>query len=144
MAASADALIRQFYEFYNQRQIEEASSLFASDAVIEHAPFGRVLPGGGDGYRQSAERSFSAFPDAHVDVLHITSYGGGVYDVDLLATGTHRGVLDLGVYGRFEATGLRVRVPHREVLEIRDGLIVSASVTLDVNGLITQLSRGPA
>jgi hypothetical protein len=42
-------------------------------------------------------------------------------DVELLATGTHRGPLDLGSYGQFEPTGVEVHVRHREVLEIRDG-----------------------
>jgi len=32
-----------------------------------------------------------------------------------------------------------VGVPHREVIEIRDGLIVYASVTLDVESLLAQL-----
>jgi hypothetical protein len=33
-------------------------------------------------------------------------------------------------------------VRHREVLEIRDGAITYASVTLDVGDLVAQLTRG--
>ncbi|HET9833357.1 MAG TPA: ester cyclase [Vicinamibacterales bacterium] len=140
MDVSAHALIRQFYAFYNGRQIEQAGALFSVDAVVEHAPFGRPARGP-EAYIASAERSFVAFPDAHIEVLNISDHGEDVYDIELVATGTHQGLLDLGEYGRFEATGLYVSVPHREVLEIHDGQITYASVTLDVTGLIAQLKR---
>ena len=136
---SADALIRRYYRLYNERRIQEAAELFAPEAVLEHAPYGGPPATGGSGYAASAERSFVAFPDAQIEVLSIRPHGDAMYDVALVATGTHRGVLDLGGYGRWEATGVRVRVPHREVLEIRDGLIRYASVTLDVTGLLAQL-----
>lgn len=137
---SAHALIRQFYTFYNERKIQEAAALFSSDAVLEHAPFGRPASGPA-AYAASAERSFVAFPDAHIEVVSISNHGEAVYDIELLATGTHRGLLDLGEYGQFEPTGRQVTVPHREVLEIHDGRITYASVTLDVTGLIAQLQR---
>ena len=136
---SAHALIRQFYALYNNRQIDQAADLFSADAVVEHAPFGRPERGR-RAYAASAERSFVAFPDAHIEVLNISDHGNDVYDIELVATGTHRGLLDLGEYGRFEATGAQVSVPHREVLEIHDGQITYASVTLDVTGLIAQLN----
>ena len=85
-----------------------------------------------------------AFPDAHIDILRVQTHDSLIFDVELLATGTHRGPLDLGAYGRFEPTGVLVHVRHREVLEIRNGLITYASVTLDVNDLLTQLTRGRA
>jgi len=137
---SPHELIRQFYSFYNDRQIAQAAELFSPDAVIEHAPFGAPARGRA-GYVASAERSFVAFPDAHIEVIGISDHDKSVYDIELVATGTHRGLLDLGMYGRFEATGVRVRVPHREVLEIHDGQITYASVTLDVIGLIAQLKK---
>ena len=137
--ASSEELIRRYYQFYNERRIQEGAALFAPDAVLEHAPYGGPPGHGPAGYIASAERSFVAFPDAHLDVLGIQPHGESTFDVDLLATGTHQGLLDLGGYGRFEPTGLRVRVPHREVIEIRNGLIVYAIVTLDVDSLLAQL-----
>jgi hypothetical protein len=139
VTASPDELIRRYYQLYNERRIQEAAELFSPDAVLEHAPYGGPPARGGAGYIASAELSFVAFPDAHLDVLAIEPQGESMYDVDLLATGTHQGLLDLGGYGRFEPTGLHVRVPHREVIEIRDGLIAYASVTLDVDSLLAQL-----
>ena len=140
---SPDAVIGQYYEFYNDRRFRESAELFTKDAVIEHAPFGRVSPSGGQGYIESAERSLVAFPDAHLEVLAVQAHGDTIFEIELVATGTHRGVLDLGTYGQFEPTGVYVRVRHREVLEIRGGLITYASVTLDVNDLVVQLTPRP-
>ena len=144
MSDALHPVIRRYYEAYNARRFQEGAGLFALDAVIEHAPYGRLQPRGGVGYLESAERSIVAFPDAHIDILRVQTHDNLIFDVELLATGTHRGPLDLGAYGRFEPTGVLVHVRHREVLEIRDGLITYASVTLDVNDLLTQLTRGRA
>jgi len=135
-------VIRRYYECYNDRHFRDGAALFAPDAVLDHAPYGRLGTRGPAGYLESAERSVVAFPDAHIDVLGVEAHGESTFDVDLVATGTHRGMLDLGTYGRFEATGVFVRVRHRELLEIRDGLITLASVTLDVADLVAQLTRG--
>jgi SnoaL-like domain len=137
-------LIRRYYESYNARRFQDAADLFAADAVLEHAPYGRSQPRGGIGYLASAERSIVAFPDAHIEVLSVQSHDNSIFDVELIASGTHRGPLDLGSYGRFEPTGVHVHVRHREVLEIRDDLIRYASVTLDVNDLVMQLTRSRA
>ena len=141
MTPAAEDLIRTYYENYNARRFRESADLFAKDAVIEHAPFGRTSNGGA-GYVASAERSFHAFPDAQLEVLAISAHGDTTYEIDLMATGTHSGTLDLGSYGCFEASGTFIRVRHREVLEIRGGLITYASVTLDVTDLLAQMTRG--
>ena len=135
-------VIRRYYDAYNARRFQEGADLFAPDALIEHAPYGRLQQRGGVGYLDSAERSIIAFPDAHIEILRVQEHGDLIFDVELLATGTHRGPLDLGSYGQFEATGVEVHVRHREVLEIRDGVITYASVTLDVGDLVAQLTRG--
>lgn len=144
MTGSLHPVIRQYYEYYNARRFQDAAGLFAPDAILEHAPYGRLQRQGGTGYLESAERSIVAFPDAHIETLDVRMHGESIFDVELLASGTHLGVLDLGAYGRFEPTGLHVHVRHREVLEIREDLIWYASVTLDVNDLVSQLIRGRA
>ena len=143
MPISPQEIVRLYYDNYNARRFQDNAALFARDAVIEHAPFGRMASGGA-GYLASAERSTIAFPDAQLEVLGITAHGDTIHEIDLMATGTHSGTLDLGAYGSFEATGAFIHVRHREVLEIRGGAITYASVTLDVNDLIAQLSRGVA
>jgi predicted ester cyclase len=133
------SLIRRYYDNYNQRRIEESAELFTPDAIIEHAPFGAPPQRGGRAYVESAKRSFLAFPDAQIEVLNVVEHGDTIYEVDLMASGTHRGPLDLGTYGRFEATGRFIRIPHREVIEIRGGKITYVSVTLGVSELLAQL-----
>lgn len=140
MTLAPQVLIDRYYALYNQRRFQESAELFAPDAVIEHAPFGKISPPGGTGYVESAERSIRAFPDAQIEVLGVRPHGDTIFEIDMVATGTHHGLLDLGTYGQFEPAGAFVRVRHREVLEIRNGLITYASVTLDVNDLVSQLS----
>ena len=136
-------IIRRYYDLYNDRRFQEAADLFAPDAVIEHCSFANGPRRGGSAYIESADSSIRAFPDAHIDVLSVESHGETIYEVELMATGTHMGMLDLGTYGRFQATSNHIRVRHREVLDIRDGKIASASVTLDVTGLLAQLRTRP-
>jgi len=134
-------IIRRYYDLYNRRLFADAAKLFAPDAIIEHAPYGSEARRGGSGYVASAELSMQAFPDAQIEVLAIVPKGGTVFEVDLVASGTHLGRLDMGAYGQFEPTGTTIRLRHREVLDIRDSLIVYAGVTFDAQELIAQFSR---
>jgi hypothetical protein len=135
-------IIHRYYDLYNRRKFDDAARLFAPDAVIEHAPYGTQGRRGGDGYVESAQLSMQAFPHAHIEVLAIQPKGDTVFEVELVAAGTHLGTLDMGAYGRFEATGNTIRLHHREVLDIRDSVIVYAGVTFDIQELIAQFT-GP-
>jgi len=61
-------------------------------------------------------------------------------EVYLLATGTHRGSLEFGVY-RFRPSGAEAALHVRELLDIRDGWIVSSALTVDLNDLVSQLTQ---
>src|SRR5215470_10998231 len=74
-------VIRLYYETYNSRRFQQGAALFAADAVIEHAPFGRPQLRGGAGYLESAERSIVAFPDAHIEILGVRVHDSLIYDV---------------------------------------------------------------
>ena len=58
----------------------------------------------------------------------------------MLATGTHQGTLDFGPY-RFRPGGAKATLHLRELLDIRNGTVVSSALTADLNDLVTQLSR---
>ena len=62
-------------------------------------------------------------------------------EVDLIATGTHSGSLDLGAFGLLRPSGVRLEIRLRELLDIRDGHITYASLSFDINGLMRQLNR---
>jgi hypothetical protein len=54
---------------------------------------------------------------------------------DLLATGTHRGVLDLGSY-RLKPTGADAAVDLGELLELRGEKIAGPMLTFNVNDFV--------
>ena len=61
------------------------------------------------------------------------------FDVHLVSVGTHRGSLDTGIF-QFKPTDVTTTLRLRELLDIRDGNIVSSSLSFDLNDLINQLS----
>jgi hypothetical protein len=72
---------------------------------------------------------------------HVEQRTEAMSEVDLIATGTHAGPLDLGAFGLVRPRGVRLTLRLRELLEISDGHIVYASIELDINGLMRQLNR---
>jgi predicted ester cyclase len=136
---ATERLIRNYYACFNERRLAEAASLFAADAVMEAPPFTAASDG-----RRSYERFtrvwLAAFPDACLDVESVASRNDTLHEVNLVATGTHMNLLDLGAYGRFKPTGERTTLRLRELIEVHDGQITYSNVSLDVHDLTRQLS----
>jgi CheY-like chemotaxis protein len=137
-AAAAERLIAEYYRAFNERRFEEAARLFASDAVLDHIPFGR-LHRGVEGYLHFAHAWEDAFPDSVFTIDRIERRGESLFDVHLTSVGTHSGVLDIGIFV-FRPTGTRATLRLRELLDIRGRVFESSNLTLDVNDLISQLS----
>jgi steroid delta-isomerase-like uncharacterized protein len=135
-----DRLIHDYYQAFNDRRFDDAAALFSEDAVLEHAPLGRQQRGG-DGYRQFVEMWVRAFPDATLTVERIASMNGSVYEVELLAAGTHLGALDMGAAGVFKSSGVRASLRLRQLFEIGDGHIRFSSLSFDVQDIVHQLVR---
>src|ERR1700687_6392627 len=93
-----DALIRQYYASFNERRIADAPALFSRDATVDHPPFTGALRGG-DAYEQFADTWLRAFPDARLSVEHVGQRRDTTCEVDLVAIGTHRDVLNVGAHG---------------------------------------------
>lgn len=136
--ADPEVLIRQLYTHFNTRDLDRAARLFDEEAVLEHAPTGRQQRGS-SGYRQFAEMWIGAFPDAVLTVDGVTRRGPATYEIDLVATGTHAGTLDLGGYGRFKASGASGQLRLRQTLEVKDGKFVFSSLSFDVHDIVQQL-----
>jgi len=132
------SLIRQYYDFFNERRLSDAAGLFADDADVELIP--GVHGQGGNGYARFAETWLHAFPDATLTVQLVEQRNETMAEVYLLATGTHRGSLEFGVY-RFRPSGAEATLHVRELLDIRDGRIVSSALTVDLNDLVSQLTQ---
>jgi len=135
-----DALIRQYYASFNERRIADAAALFSTDATVDHPPFTGAL-GGGDAYKQFVDTWLRAFPDARLSVEHVERRGETTCEVDLIATGTHRDVLNLGAYGTLKASGVKAVLRMRERLEVQGGTITYSSLSFDLNDLFYQLAR---
>jgi predicted ester cyclase len=140
MSGIGDQLVRDYYRYFNERRVVTAETLFAPDAVVEMPPFVQHAQGGG-AYAQFADTWLRAFPDAVFTIAHVEQRNETMCEVDLIATGTHSGLLDLGTIGVLQPSGVRLTLGLRELLDIRNGQIVYASLSFDLNGLIRQLKR---
>jgi predicted ester cyclase len=134
----SEHLIREYYRFFNERRFEDAAGLLAPDALVDNIPFGRQNHGP-DGYCRFATAWNTAFPDGTFRVERIDRRGETLFDVHLLSEGTHQGTLDVEGL-QFKPTGARATFQLRELLDIRDGSIVSSTLSLSLNELIQQLS----
>jgi predicted ester cyclase len=133
-----DRVIRQFYRFFNERQLDAAAALFSDDAVLEHAPLRRHQRGGA-GYLEFARMWTHAFPDAALEVERVICRDETICEVDLLAAGTHLGALDMGAAGIFKPTGVKATLRMRQLLEIVEGRIRFSSLSFDVQDIVHQL-----
>ena len=134
-----DALIREYYACFNERRFRDAVRLFANDALLEHVPFGRQ-DYGIDGYVRFANLWIAAFPDAAFAVERVERRSDSIFEVHLLAKGTHLGVFDLGL-SKFKPTNGTATLRLRELLNICERTITSSTLSFDLNDLIRQLSR---
>jgi hypothetical protein len=62
-ARTAEAVIREYYDRFNERRFVEAAALFTEDVQLEQLPFLRQERGG-IGYLQFVSAWIRAFPDA--------------------------------------------------------------------------------
>ena len=131
MMANAHLLIREYYQAFNERRLDDAAELFTEDAVVQHRPDGN-LQKGPNGYLESAAKTLTIFPDLVQNILHVEQRGDTIVEVDVAATGTHRGDWDMGTLGVLKATGQATTVRLRELLEIRGGKITYSSITYNL------------
>jgi len=87
-------------------------------------------------YVKFAEAWIRAFPTATLAVQRIQPRSETMAEVYLLATGTHCGAFDFGVY-RFKESGADAVLHLRELLDIQDGRITVSVLTVDMNDLVS-------
>jgi predicted ester cyclase len=136
----SDQLVRDHYRYFNERLLAAAETLFAPDAVVDMPPFVRQTRGPA-AYAQFAETWLRAFPDALFTLEHVEQRNETMCEVNLIATGTHSGLLDLGAFGLLKPSGGRLTLQLRQLLDIREGQITFTNLSFDINRLVRQLSR---
>jgi CheY-like chemotaxis protein len=137
--AAADRLVHRYYRGFNAREFRNTGTLIASDAALELIPVGQQVRGI-DGYLRFATSWAAAFPDATFTVQRVDQRADDMIEVHLLATGTHIGVLDMGVF-KFKPTKIRATFHVRELLTIREGRIAASTLSFDMKDIINQLSH---
>lgn len=135
----APRIIRDYYTHFNHRQFEDAARVVAADATFDHPPFANIALGAA-GYLHFAEVWLRAFPDARLKIDHVNQRSANICEIDLTATGTHSGTLDLGRYGKLTPSGGKITFHLRELLEFHEGKIVHSSLSFDIHDLLYQLA----
>lgn len=134
---SSEEIARLYYQYFNERRLDEATELVDPQAVFHTLPTRQRLFGKA-GYRAVVDGWLNAFEDARLDVQSIAVVGP-VVQVGFMGRGTHTGDLVLGDALSVPATGRATELPFRDTLEIRDGLIVRAELDFDVLDLKRRL-----
>ena len=134
------ALIERLYRLFNARELEEAAALFADDALLEYGAARGCQQRGGAGYLEFARKWIGAFPDAVLTIEGITPRNQTTIEVDLLATGTHQGPLDLGGYGLFKPSGTMANLRLRQIVELEDSRLAYSALSYDVQDIVQQLT----
>jgi steroid delta-isomerase-like uncharacterized protein len=134
--ADATAIAREFMDAWNRRDWDKYRSLIGAGYSYT----------GGDGQRQDgaeagmgvAQMFASAFPDGKIDIQRIHAAGDTVV-VEFVGRGTHKGDL-MGI----APTGKSINIPVCNVMEIRDGKVVSEREYMDMAHMMQQLGVMPA
>jgi len=134
-----DALLRLFYDCFNERRFGDTARLFSEDVVFELLPSEAPLRGR-EAFVDFVARWSTAFPDAHMIPMHVEQRGETMCEVDMTVTGTHLGMFDLGAY-RFKPTGVAVTLRLRQLFEFNEGRIAFTSLTFDLQNLVSQLAK---
>jgi hypothetical protein len=103
---SANDLIWRYVDGFNTRRFADVAALFGTDARFAWIDFADPKPAQ-EGFREFVERWGGAFLNSHLRIERVAPRGGGLVEVDLLATGTHIGTLDMRMY-HFAPTQLTI------------------------------------
>ncbi len=139
---STEQIARQYYRFFNERNLEAAAQLVDRAASFLYVPSKQRLIGRA-GYRALAEMWINAFENGQLEIVSLQQTGQDTVVVELLGRGTHTGDLVLGEALTVPATGVAGALPFRETLRIRDGRIVDVELDFDLESLQRQLLRNP-
>ena len=128
-----NALIARYYTAFNERRFGDAADLFSADAELQHRP--GVTMRGPEGYMTSARLTTTSFPDLKLEVLRIARQGDTIFEMDLIAKGTHAGDWTAEGVGTVKASGQPKTIRVRETLEIRAGKITFSSLNYNLQDL---------
>jgi steroid delta-isomerase-like uncharacterized protein len=128
-------VVREFYESYEQGDLDRTWERYLAPEMINHAFDGAYDR---DAWREVDKSFLAAFPDLHVQVLD------QVADGDKVATRYSFTGTQTGEYLGIPASGATATMNSTSWDRIADGKIAEHWATADVAGFIQQLTPVPA
>jgi hypothetical protein len=125
-----ERIARLFYEYFNERRLDDAAQLVDPRASFHYVPTRQRLVGRA-GYKALVAAWLQAFEDARLEIQTVVP-NGSIVQVEFIGRGTHTGDLVLGDAVSIPATGRTADLPFRDRLDIRDGLVVSSELDFDL------------
>jgi steroid delta-isomerase-like uncharacterized protein len=140
------AIARSLADLYNSHQsdpawLEKSVVAFATDSQHTNVPLGATLPGA-EGYKQFVGFFAEAFPDSRKEVTNVFATEDQLV-IEYTGRGTNTGPLHLPT-GDIPATGRWAEGRLCDVIQIRNGKIVSYHTYYDTMTLLQQLGLAPA
>jgi steroid delta-isomerase-like uncharacterized protein len=135
-AKDNETIARAVFKAFNDRKLDDAMKLIADTAEYRDVPTGEVFRGP-DGTRKFMERWIQAFDDAKADPKRVIATDRLVV-TEFVGRGTHTGPLETPA-GTIRATNNKIDVPFCEIVEIRDGKVVSGTLYYDAATMMQQL-----
>jgi len=132
-------LARSLYEAWNERNFDEMAEATAPDGTITIIGSGDTFEGP-EGARKFGTMWADGFPDGMVTVDRVIASGDHVV-VEYTGRGTHTGTLSTGM-GDLPATGRSMTIQLCDVLEFKDGKVLSQRTYFDTGSMMAQLGLG--
>jgi len=129
------AIVRQFVEALNRRDLAAAAELLAPDVVI-HTPGADVE--GRKGWREFVAGFLAAFPDLHLTIEDTIAEGDKAV-MRWTERGTHE-----GQFADTAPTGKVVTLSGMDIYRLAGGKIAEAWIWSDTLGLLQQIGAIPA
>jgi steroid delta-isomerase-like uncharacterized protein len=134
--ADNGAILRRLYEAWNERNFDEVAGAMAPDGQIMIVGTGDTFTGP-DGARTYNASWANGFPDGRITVDHLYTDGDTVI-AEFTGRGTHTGTMVTSA-AEIPATGRSVTIKLCDVVEFRDGMIVSQRSYFDSGSMMAQL-----
>lgn len=139
------ALAHLLIDLYNSHQSdpewsEKAGATFAADSTFTNVPLGGTLPGA-EGWKQYTMFFAEAFPGSQVELANIFATDDQVV-IEFTGRGTNTGTLHTPM-GDIPATGKSAELRHCNILQTKNGKIVSSRAYYDTMTLLQQLGLLP-
>jgi len=137
-AMQMEALVRRYYELFNERKLDEAERFVDPQALFTY-PVGKEHLIGRAGYRELTRRWLEGFPDARIEITAVLMPDPHTAATEWIGHGTHLGTLELPGFPALPPTGIHTHLPMREIVTIADGRIVESRMEFEPAEMLRRL-----